>query len=498
MSKGILVAGFKGIFEESEVKALAAKKGTRRVDTVALEEYNQMETKPKLFRATASTVRTDRGKDAMIPQGVMLGHFANNAPLQIWHKGDWFPIGKIVSAIVGKDVVDIVFHFDEEDEFANQVKGKYERGVMRAFSIGFMYKSIMWRDELVDENGIAKETIDIPLPDGTTLKKFKVEDFGELPRFVVNEWELFEVSACNVGMNGEALLQNIKEGIGDIKLNSLDMVGAGVKSFLENDFDEESEEIQRLIAKFQEKWCDKTVELPKIVKSHSILDVSEEKWDKIDAEARLLGWASEDGSGDKDKIDWYKFSKGFVRINPEEIDKITSFSFCHHTIEDGKLVLSKQGLVDSTLDLLKSNLPKEEKEEGLKHLSKHFADLGKDMTTFNLKSEQDLAELANIFKGKDAENGQNESDSEADTDENEVNLGKIEDVLKRFDALEQQIKDGLVGIRCKINVLSQRFEEYVTEEETQHDEGLIPGEEVDEKVFSSLAKTIEGFGANNQ
>lgn len=45
--------------------------------------------------------------------------------------------------------------------------------------------------------------------------------------------------------------------------------------------------------------------------------VVDKAWDAAGARKRLKAWASSDGSGDKDKIDWAKYAKGFAYVRSE-------------------------------------------------------------------------------------------------------------------------------------------------------------------------------------
>lgn len=74
--------------------------------------------------------------------------------------------------------------------------------------------------------------------------------------------------------------------------------------------------------------------------SHPVIDGP---WDADAAEHRLAKWASKDGSGDKDEMDWSKYGQGFAFVSGTG-DKFGDFHLPHHDVQDGKLVTSKRGV----------------------------------------------------------------------------------------------------------------------------------------------------------
>lgn len=97
--------------------------------------------------------------------------------------------------------------------------------------------------------------------------------------------------------------------------------------------------------------------------------IDSDTWDASAAKKRIAKWASSDGSGDKDKIDWSKYSKGFLIINGPR-DNFGSYSYPHHDIKDGTLGVHKKGVIAAMAFLLKVRPP--ETKSGYAHLSKHY------------------------------------------------------------------------------------------------------------------------------
>ena len=67
-------------------------------------------------------------------------------------------------------------------------------------------------------------------------------------------------------------------------------------------------------------------------------------WDGAAAERRVRRWASSDGSGKADTMDWGKYGRAFA-VKEGAGDKFGDFSFPHHDIVDGALTLDRGGVM---------------------------------------------------------------------------------------------------------------------------------------------------------
>ena len=86
----------------------------------------------------------------------------------------------------------------------------------------------------------------------------------------------------------------------------------------------------------------KSIELSVVpFKEYPLVDIP---WDAADARRKIAKWASSDGSGDKDKIDWKKYAQGFAWYDASDPENFGSYKLPHHTVKDGKLVTVKKGV----------------------------------------------------------------------------------------------------------------------------------------------------------
>lgn len=92
----------------------------------------------KVFKFRATTALEDRQGEVVAADGWLLDDFRKN-PVFLWaHDYSRPPIGKVVAVEQDADglMADVVF--DEADPFAQLVRGKYEKGILNAVSVGFM------------------------------------------------------------------------------------------------------------------------------------------------------------------------------------------------------------------------------------------------------------------------------------------------------------------------------------------------------------------------
>jgi len=105
-------------------------------------------------------------------------------------------------------------------------------------------------------------------------------------------------------------------------------------------------------------------------------------WDAGAAKTRLAKWASADGSGDKDKIDWPEYRKGFAWYDAENPENIGSYKLPHHDVIDGAIAVVWNGVSASMGALLGArggvDIPESDKDSVYNHLSKHYKQFDKE------------------------------------------------------------------------------------------------------------------------
>jgi ATP-dependent protease ClpP protease subunit len=103
-------------------------------------------------------------------------------------------------------------------------------------------------------------------------------------------------------------------------------------------------------------------------------------WDGAAAVGRMRKWASSDGSGSKDKIDWTKYRNGFAWYDEKNVEDFGSYKLPHHDVSNGGLVTSRQGTIAAGDAVSGSrggtSIPESELGGVRSHLQKHYAQFG--------------------------------------------------------------------------------------------------------------------------
>ncbi len=101
-------------------------------------------------------------------------------------------------------------------------------------------------------------------------------------------------------------------------------------------------------------------------------------WDASAAVDRWKKWASSDGSGDKEKIDWAKFAKCFLWFDDKAPESFGSYAFPHHDIVDGKPVTVWAGVVAAAARIDQSKgIPAGDIAKMKAHLAEHYKEFDK-------------------------------------------------------------------------------------------------------------------------
>ncbi|WP_347243767.1 hypothetical protein [Thermogutta sp.] len=101
----------------------------------------------------------------------------------------------------------------------------------------------------------------------------------------------------------------------------------------------------------------------------------DEGWDADAAVQRLRKWASSDGSGDPEKIDWAKYRRGFGWYDSDNPEIFGSYKLPHHDIVEGRLKVNFRGVAAAIAALHGGrggvDIPKADIPEVESHLDKH-------------------------------------------------------------------------------------------------------------------------------
>jgi len=108
----------------------------------------------------------------------------------------------------------------------------------------------------------------------------------------------------------------------------------------------------------------------------------EDSWDADAAEKRIRRWASRDGSGEKEFINWSRYAEAFAWYDDKDPENFGSYKLPHHDIRDGKFVVVWRGVVAAMAALLGARggvrIPEEDRRRVYNHLAKHYREFDKE------------------------------------------------------------------------------------------------------------------------
>lgn len=140
------------------------------------------------------------------------------------------------------------------------------------------------------------------------------------------------------------------------------------------------------------------------VVAHAKYPIVDGAWDADAAVARWRKWASKDGSGDKEQMDWGKYAACFLWFDDKDPENSGSYKFPHHDIRDGKPVTVKQALFAAASRLGSAKgIPTADIVKMKAHLASHYKEA--DMVAPWQRVEHDIpggfvAAWANVQAGR--------------------------------------------------------------------------------------------------
>ena len=266
-----------------------------------------------LIRHVITTPRIDRAGDVLRSQGAKVDP---KAPLLWQHMHD-LPIGKVVSVVEQTEkTLRAVTALLDLNALTSDVAKLVEAGVLR-FSHGF--QPIEWKELEIAKDGEAS-------------------DEDRQPGFDIKRFEVIELSLVSVPANTDAEI----ELFGQKKLESayfqahaqhyarrrkVQIPGASLPSITkstETD-EEETEGVEKSAVKYEKT---------------PVSDATQ--WDGDAAERRVREWAGTSGD-EPAAAAWAKHRRAFGRVAGDG-NKFADFSYIHHDIEGGELVVNKGGV----------------------------------------------------------------------------------------------------------------------------------------------------------
>ena len=295
---------------------------------------------------TASTKTVDRDKEILDPAGCILDNYRKNPVILFGHNQNIPPIGRALWVDADDTSVKAKIEF-APTQFAQEIRTLVEEGFLKAISVRFL--PLEWIEK-GDER----------------MREY--DPTGEAIR-VYTKWELLEISIVDIPANPEALIERYA-GAGVLKSEAL------IKALKGGDM-----EVLKRVVPFEAT--------PKAPENRP--------WDKNRAIRSLRKWASSDGSGDPDKINWKKYARGFAWYDTNAADTLGAYKLPHHEVIDGQLMVVWRGVAAAMAALLGARggvqVPESDRKGIYNHLANHYKQFDKEPPEFKEYTEDELKEL---------------------------------------------------------------------------------------------------------
>ena len=118
------------------------------------------------------------------------------------------------------------------------------------------------------------------------------------------------------------------------------------------------------------------------------------EWDAAKARAQLAAWASSDGSGDKDKMDWAKYARGFAWFDAADKENFGAYKLPHHYVVGGSLKDVWRGVAASMVVVLGgrggADIPEDDRRGIYNHLARHYKEFDKEPPEYKTYTEAEI------------------------------------------------------------------------------------------------------------
>lgn len=447
------------------------------------------------YTAIASTAALDRHKEILIPRGVITEQFMTNPVMLNIHNSREYPVGKVTDVRVSKDSVEFSFEFADTEE-GQKLEKLYNSGFMNAFSVGFIPKNyIDLYGMRGDDGNLSITSIEVELPNGEK-ETLDLTQYKEVPYGIISKWELLEISPVSVPANPEALLVRAKD---DIVRKYLDAGHHQVAAkMLDGQLTNHIKQLTDHLNELLESSKDEAPVVLSPVVPYQEAKVLEKDWDVDMARASLVRWASEDGSGEKDTIDWTKFSQGFGWVNLEKADQFRSYLFCHHEVQDDIFHIVWNGLAEAMADVL-SDQSRVDAKEVYEHLARHYAEFGNAAPEWKEYTSEEL-EIIRSGQAVVKESPVQEdaiTEKETETEAADVDAAELKFWMEsHFSQVKDQVSELEDTVRLRMSILSKMFDELQKElvkpkQEEQPKEELTDESKLFTEKLNALSSLFE-------
>lgn len=388
---------------------------------LSLKKADNATEKDWFVQGYASVEMVDRDGEVILLDALKnaMDEYMTNPILKYMHSD---PIGTVKSYSFDDKGLIIKARISRRSKVGQEVWGLIEDNVLSSFSIGGMYDKVNYVNDVVTVEALKLyevSIVDIPANPGARFSISKVfnidkekltsigkvtalkDNYSKAKSLIDTTFELVNNEfAIQTEVNKFASqLDKVVKYFQDIVSELIDIKNS--VTMLENDNASDSvlDDIQ--ISDDEKSVKEDTkIEAPDETKaaiSYTKYPLADENtsWDGNAARKNIAKWASSDGSGDLDKIDYAKYKKAFAWYDSENSEQVGSYKFPHHDIIDGDLKTVWKGVAAAMASLAgarnKPDIPENEIALVYSHLSQHYKDFDKEPPA--LKSLQETEDI---------------------------------------------------------------------------------------------------------
>lgn len=325
----------------------------------------------RIITFIASTDGLDRHGTKVMPMGINTDRYNGNPIILFGHDG----YGGFFSTpdpknIIGKSValrksdkkleVDVQFLEAEVNPNADMIYRMVKAGALNAVSIGFIPREV--RTEL-DESE------------------------HEVP--VITKSELLEISVVPIPSNPEALAlhRELTKAMGAVSISLKDISAKEIRDTIIPELTSALSDTLASDPEMKKRWLEilsvpagtRQIEKPALIErgamAYGDLPLSERghAWDGSAARSRMAKAASSDGSGDKDKIDWNEYARGFFWFDGDSAETLGAYKLPFADVVDGKRTAIWGGVTAAAQRLDGTDIPDADKETVRTTISQYYS-----------------------------------------------------------------------------------------------------------------------------
>jgi HK97 family phage prohead protease len=334
--------------------------GTRKVPGPASD---------RVITFLASTDGLDRHGTKVMPQGINIERYMSNPIVLFGHDGygGWFSTPDPEN-IIGRSIAvrktdsrleaDIEFLSGEINPNAEMIFQMVKAGALNAVSIGFIPREVKTELDPANANN------EVPIITKSELLEISVVPIPSNPEaLAVARSFAASFTTKGVKLDAKSIRDTVLPGITDALRNSADVRKLWAE-LIRDAQPAPAAQVNNDVS-VDERGATSFSDMP--------LSAREVEWDGSAARSRMAKAASTDGTGNKDKIEWPTYSKGFFWFDGDQAETLGAYKLPFADVVDGNRTAIWRGVTAAAARLEGSDIPDADKEKIRTHIASYYS-----------------------------------------------------------------------------------------------------------------------------